>query len=361
MSSKKCIRLAVFATRSLCICLVLTLLMTFAACSQGSDAPLSPGLSMIEGVPVYDDGVAMQTDHFTVTPGMMSYWFYSYGGALITEMEKQVPYDSSRSLHDQIYRDGLSFYDVLMNSTLQKVSEMLIYCEAAKNAGVALTAEQQSAIESNMISVRFEAATYGMEAEAYLKRLFGPLITVADLQESYKLETLAAAYSRTVNKELENGITDEQIRAYVSANGLNDTTPSRNLSYLSISYAGGTPNETAVSSVINALNAAPVAQTLRDSNVGSYGEERNLTPENTGVSAISKRLFEDGRAVGDYGRVEAGNATYVLIYTGNGISFAEVSARMRLYDNAFAAWYNGWVEQLCFGYNYDILDSFDIS
>jgi hypothetical protein len=360
MVSKKGNRMAFFAARVLCIGLLLAIAMPIVACSRGSDVPLSAGLSMIEGVPVYDDAVAMRTDHFTVTPGMMSYWFYSYGGALIVEMEKQVPYDATRSLHDQSYRDGRSFYDVLMNSTLQKISEMLIYCEAADRAGIALSAEQQGAIESRMTSLRYEAATYGMEAEAYLQRLFGPLMTATDLQRCYELETLASEHSRTINRDLESAISIEQIKEYAKANGLSDDTPARNMAYLVIPYAGGKPNEATVSRVLEALRAAPVPQTLRDSGVGSYGEESSLTPSNTGVAAISQWLFSDGRNVGDHGRVEAGNVTYVLIYTGNGMSFAEAEARMRLYDSAYAAWYNGWVEQLCFGYNYDVLDSYDI-
>lgn len=341
------------------------LMLPLVACGdevpQGSDVPLSPGLSMIEGEPVHDSGVAMKTDHFTVTPGMMAYFFYSYGGALMAEMEKQVPYDKTKTLHDQTFKDGLSWYDVLMNSTLQRVSEMLIYCEAARDAGVSLTEAQQAAVENKMASLRIEAASYHMELDPYLQRFYGPQITATDLKTVYEYEALAATYSATVTEMLETGITKEQIEIYAAENGLNDTTPSRNIAYLAIPYVGGAVNESAVSAVMAAMSAAPSADTLRGSDKGSFGEENNLTPDNTGVSAISTWLFADGRTAGDWGRVEGVGATYILIYTGNGMSFAHVSARMRLYDNAFADWYNGWVERLCFGYNYDILDSYDIS
>ncbi|MBR6728370.1 MAG: hypothetical protein IKM08_09285 [Clostridia bacterium] len=348
----------------LCAMLAVLLSLALFACTEepgGSTEPLSPGLSMIEGEPVHDSGVAMRTDHFTVTPGMMAYFFYGYGGTLIGEMEKQVPYDSGKSLHDQNFKDGLSFYDVLMNSTLQKVSEMLIYCEAARAQGIGLSDAQRASVESAMTSLRVEAASYNMELDPYLQRFYGPLITAADLQRVYEYEALAATHSAAVTKTLEDGITAEQIAAFVAEHGLDNTTASRNLSYLAIAYVGGQPNESAVSGVMDALRGAPAAATLKESGVGSYGEEQNLAPDNTGVSAISEWLFSDGRSVGDHGRVETSGATYILIYTGNGMSFAEVSARMSLYDSAYANWYNGWVEQLTFGYNYDILDSYDIS
>ncbi len=346
------------------LCLLLAVLAAFAtvACHSGSDRPLSPGLSVIEGVPVYDEGVAMQTDHFTVTPGMMAYFFYSYGGALLPEIEKTVPYDSTKTLHEQIYRDGLSFYDVLMNSTLQKASEMLIYCEAALAAGVTLTEQQLLSIDDTITSLRIEAAGYSLELDAYLQRFYGPLMTAADLREIYCCELLASTYSAAVRSELEGGITEAQINAYVAEYGLQDTTPSRNIAYLAVAYTGGKANETAVTAVMNAMNGAPVAATLAaQTTYGSYGEEQNLTRDNMGVAALSDWLYAEGRAVGDYGRVEANGVTYILIYTGNGMSFAQVSARMSLYDIAYAAWYNGCVASLTFGYNYDILDSYDIS
>ena len=355
--------------RSLSLLLAILAAVTLAACTTtengptgGSNAPLSPGLSMIEGVAIHDSGVAMQTDNFKITPGMMAYFFYGYGGALLPEMEKNVPYDSSKTLHDQIYRDGLSFYDVLMNSTLQKVSELLIYCEAAKAEGIELTEQQRLSLDSTMTSLRVEAAGYGMELDAYLQRFYGPLITAADLQRVYEYEMLGTTYSATVRVRLEGGITMEQINAYVAEKGLTDTTLSRNIVYLAIPYVGGSANEATASAVMEALQNAPTAATLeQNAGSGSYGTERDLTRNNMGVSALADWLYAEGRAVGDFGRVETSGATYILIYTGNGMTFSQVSARMSLYDNAYAAWYNGWVEQLCFGYNYDILDSYDIS
>ena len=43
------------------------------------------------------------------------------------------------------------------------------------------------------------------------------------------------------------------------------------------------------------------------------------------------------------------------------MTYAEVEARRALFDSAYATWYNGWVEALTFGYNYDCLDSYDVS
>ena len=160
---------------------------------------------------------------------------------------------------------------------------------------------------------------------------------------------------------LENGITDEAVRDALAHLSLRDDTPSRNISYIVVPYVGGKANDAAVSEILSALKAAPSAETLSGfSSAGSIGSESDLIPENTSVAAISDWLFAKGRAIGDSGRVEFGGYTYVMLYTGHGMTYSEVSVRMRLYDAAYADWYNGWVETLDFGYNYDVIDGYDV-
>ena len=351
------------ALRTLALLLgVMLFCASLVACKKGSDVPLSPGLSMIEGEPVYDAGVAMRTDNFTVTPGMMAYFFYDYGGRLMEIMEQNKPYDTSRSLKEQAYAEGLSWYDVMMNETLAKVSQMLIYCEAANAAGIGLTQAQEAAIEQEMSTLAMNAAAYYKKtADEYLQSLYGPLMSSEALRGVLRLELLANSYSLTVTAQLEQGITEQAIEEYARAQGLSDDTLSRNISYIAIPYAGSSPNESKVSAVLSALAGAPHHDTLAAfSSDGTVGKEQDLTPDNTDAAPIAEWLFASGRKVSDHGRVEVEGFTYVLLYTGNGMSYSHVSARMSLYDIAFAEWYNEWVARLHFGYNYDILDGYDI-
>ena len=349
--------------RLLLLLLAAALLCALVACHRGSDVPLSPGLKMIEGEPVHDDKVAMRTDHFTVTPAMMAFFFYDYGGELMAVMEEQKKFDPEKTLHDQLFTDELSWYDVMMNETLAKVSEMLIYCEAARDEGVSLTATQLAAIEDEISALAMQAAGYyGMTVDEYLQGLYGPRMNADALREVLKLELLATSYSSTVSQRLEQGITEKDIEDCATAKGLTDKTPSRHIAYVLIPYVNGKANDSKVNEVLSALDAAPRQETLQGyASAGTVGVEEHMTPENTGVPGIKEWLFAADRRVGDHGRVEVGEYTYVLLYTGNGMSYAHVSARMHLYDTAYANWYNGWVEALHFGYNYDVIDSYDIS
>lgn len=342
--------------------LLFALLLSLLSCQRGSDVPLSPGLKMIEGKPIYEKDVAMSTDHFTVTPGMMAYFFYDYGGRLMVEMEQNKTYDQTRSLHDQIYKDGLSWYDVIMNATLERVCEMLIYCEAAHAAGVELTEAQLATVDKEISSVTMDAAAiYSKTLDEYCQSLYGPLMTGEDLRSVLECELLANSYSFTVKQTLEDSITEQAVKDYIEQFSFRDDTPSRNISYIAVPYVGGKANDAKVGEILSALQASPSADTLSGySSAGSIGGESNLIPDNTGIKALSDWLFGAGRKAGDCGRVEVGSYTYVVIYTGNGMTYDEVKARMHLYDAAYADWYNGWVEALDFGYNYDIIDGYDV-
>ena len=342
--------------------LLFALLLSLCSCKRGSDVPLSPGLKMIEGRPIYDENVAMSTDHFTITPGMMAYFFYDYGGRLMVEMEQNKAYDETRSLHDQIYKDGLSWYEVMMNATLQRVCEMLIYCEAAHAAGVELTEAQLATVDKEISSVTMDAAAiYSKTLDEYCQSLYGPLMTGEDLRSVLECELLANSYSFTVKDTLEESITDEMVKDALAHLSLRDDTPSRNISYIAVPYVGGKADDAKVVEILTALEAAPSAETLSGfSGAGTVGSESNLIPDNTSIQTISDWLFQTGRDIGDCGRAEVGSYSYVLLYTGNGMTYSEVSMRMHLYDTAYADWYNGWVEALDFGYNYDVIDGYDV-
>ena len=349
--------------RGMAALLVLVFLFgVFSACKKGSEQPLSAGLEMIEGVPVFDDGVAMKTDHFTVTPGMMAYFFYTYGNTVLSEIEKTVPFAQGVSLHEQKYSDTQSFYDVIMSETLTRVCYMLIVCEAAHAEGVVLSDTQKSEVEGALTTIRMTAAVnYNMELPAYLKALYGPRMTEADLRAVLEVETLANSFSMTLSDRLEAGITAEQAKAYADTNGLADATRSRNIAYLFIPFENGAVATQKVNTAFSALKNAPTVATLQAQADGTFGTEENMTPANGGIEQINDWLFAAGRKTGDYARIDTVGATYLVLYTGEGLSYAEVEARRALFDTAYAAWYNGWVEALEFGYNYDCLDSYDVN
>lgn len=225
-----------------------------------------------------------------------------------------------------------------------------------------MTLEEYDKVEQTVEYYRVVAAAdYGLTLQEYLTANYGEAISEKDFTEALQLETWASGFSLVLKSRLEGEITQSQAQEYASANGLEDATSSRNIAYLYLSFENGTAPEEKIAQAVAAMQSAPTQQTLQTlSELGTVGVEKNMTPENSGIEAIGNWLFAEGRAVGDWGRIDLSDATYILLYTENGISYGEVSARMKLFDVSFANWYNGWVETLQFGYNYDCLDSYDI-
>lgn len=350
------------------LCAVLSLLM-FAGTSckkeeRGSDVPLSPGLSLIEGSAVYDEGVALKTEHYTVTDGMLAYYFYGYGLSVMQELEKTKAFDPSKNLHNQMYSETESWYDTIMNAVLAEVCRTLVYCEGASAAGEAtLPEEAEEAIGKQLYALRFRAAAENSEdLTTYLRRSYGPLICEQDLETALRYEAIASRYSSLLNDRLEGEISAADALSYAAAHNLSDETPSRNLEYLIVSGDSEAAVKENAAAALAAVQKKPQAGAMAELTAfGTARTEQNMIPENAGVSEIADWLFASGRKPGDAGTVTSGGVTFVLLYTGGGVSRGEVRGRMALFDAAYAEWYNTLVSSLHFGYHYDVIDSYDVS
>lgn len=349
----------------LCVSVALSVLFG-ASCRKksGSEVPLSPGLSLIEGSALHEDGVALRTEHYIVTDGMLAYYFYGYGLSVMQEMEKTKAYDPSENLHSQMYSETESWYDTIMNAVLAAVCRTLVYCEGASAAGEAtLPAEVEEAIEQQLYALRFRAAAEnGEDLTTYLRHSYGPLIDEDDLAAALRLEAIAGRYSSLLNDRLEAGISASDALSYAKAHNLSDETPSRNLEYLIVGGSSEAAVKENAAAALAAVQKKPVSGTLAGlTTLGTAYAEQNMIPENAGVAAISDWLYAAGRAPGDTGTVTADGVTFVLLFTGNGVSRGEVRGRMALFDAAYAEWYNTLIATLHFGYNYDVIDSYDVS
>lgn len=355
-----------FLKASICVVLCIGVLGAVAACKktpEQPDAPRSPGLSLIEGHAINEDGVAVRTEHYTVTEGMLAYYFYSYGLAVMQQMETKATYDSSRTLHEQMYTETESWYDAIMNAVLERVCRMMVYCEGAYDAGKAeLPEDVLQEIEKSVYTMRYSAAAlYQEDLTTYLRRYYGPKITEEDLYALLRMEAVAGRYSGALNAELEAAITAEEALSYATAHNLSDEGLSRNIAYLTVSGSATDDVNQNVTEARKAILKNPTKETIEGLTAyGTPSAEDNLIYENTGISAIRDWLFAEERKVGDVGVVNDTDATYVLLYTGNGVSRGEMLARMAIFDVRYAEWYNGLVGKLNFGYNYDIIDSYDV-
>lgn len=359
-------RIWLFMRAIICAVLCVSVLAAAVACRKDpgkTDGPRSPGLSLIEGYAMDEDGVAIRTEHYSVSAGVLAYFFYGYGLEVMRQMEKAMPYDSTKTLHEQMYTETESWYDTIMNAVLERVCRMMIYCEGAYDAGQAeLPEDVLQEIEQNVYQVRYNAAAlYKEDLTAYLQRYYGPDITEADFYTVLRMQAIAGRYSGMLNAGLEAGISPAEALSYAEAHNLSDGELSRSIAYLTVSGSSADAVSGNATAAKKAVMKNPTKETVESlTQYGTPSAEDNLIYENTGITVIRDWLFADGRRVGDIGVVSDSDATYLLLYTGNGVSRGEMLARMAIFDERYAEWYNGLVGKLNFGYNYDIIDSYDV-
>ena len=161
----------------------------------------------------------MKTDNFKVTGTMMQYATMTTYQNYVSQLGDYVSYtglDTSKALADQAYgEDGGTWLDYFRDSAETMLSEMLVYAEAAKAAGVFLDENELDTIKENVDSIDSAALLGGYySADAYIWALYGKGVTKTDIRDFYELSTLASKYEAQINDDAEAAVTAEELDAY---------------------------------------------------------------------------------------------------------------------------------------------------
>ena len=162
----------------------------------------------------------MKSDNYRVTQNMMNYYFQSQYSSFVSENSAYLSYyglDTGKPLKDQTYSTDASgnvttWFDTMMNSTIDQVEEILIYCEAADALGVKLEDEDMKAIEDELYMYEIYGQLYGTDKNAYISMMYGKGMRESDIRKALELSTLASKCSSLIGDEILEGITDETPR-----------------------------------------------------------------------------------------------------------------------------------------------------
>ena len=162
---------------------------------------------------------AMKSENFRVTQNMMNYYFQSQYSSFVSENSAYLSYyglDTGKSLKDQTYStdaDGnvVTWFDTMMDSTVEQVKEILVYCEEAEARGITLDEEDMKAIEDELYMYDIYGQLYGTDKNAYISMMYGKGMRESDIKKALELSTLASKCSSLIGDEILDGITDEHI------------------------------------------------------------------------------------------------------------------------------------------------------
>ncbi|MBQ3099615.1 MAG: peptidylprolyl isomerase [Clostridia bacterium] len=148
------------------------------------------------------DLVAMESEHFEVTNGMLSYFLYSDYYSALSDTNTYYSlylsgFDASKSLKNQEYtaegeNSGLTWFDYFMSNTANNVTTYLLFAEKAYEAGIKEIDEKDLAeIDKSIESFKEGAESIGLSLEDYIEFMYGDGTTEQDIREAMEFQLLA--------------------------------------------------------------------------------------------------------------------------------------------------------------------------
>ncbi len=202
---------------------------------------------------------AAESDDFKVDGAMMSYFVYSsyqtylnyyyelyssmMGSSTSINVQSLMGIDPNVSLKKQVYNEesGQTWFEYFAENAAAQVEQQLVYCQAAKAAGIELDKDDLAAIDASINEIATYAAMYGTTLDAYLAANYGKGVKEKDVRRVMELGQLASKYAEIKHEEFMNASTAEKVEAYFTENK-NDFLSADYLSYTFTVTKGTTVN-----------------------------------------------------------------------------------------------------------------------
>lgn len=149
--------------------------------------------------------VIAETEHYEVTAAMFACYFRQCADSYLryAEQDDSVSvFDTSVSLQEQEYGNGVTWYDMFLDNTMSTVKKNLQYAEAALADGYTLS----EADEANVQSI-----TETADLSRYQKG-----VRRSDLEKATRLTILADGYQKDAKGKI--SVTDEEVNSYFQEN-----------------------------------------------------------------------------------------------------------------------------------------------
>ena len=193
---------------------------------------------------------AAESEDFEVDGAMMTYYVYAtymtyvnyyyevYSSLLGSSSSSSIDVyslmgiDPDVSLKRQVYdtESGKTWFDYFAETARSQVEEQLVYCQAAKAAGVTLEEDDYATIDESIEQLQIYADLYGMTLDSYIAANYGKGVKEKDVRRVMELGQLASKYAEMKNEEFLAASTPEKVEAFFAENE-NDYLTADYLSY----------------------------------------------------------------------------------------------------------------------------------
>ncbi len=191
-------------TATVTVAIVLALVIIFGA----TTAVLNSGV-FLRGT------VSLSTDHIEVDNAMLSYFFYNNFYNYLNSNSataEQTGLNTTMSLKTQNYSNSLTWFDYIMDRTVNELSSYLVLAEAATVEGITLDEEDQAEIDAILETLANNAKTNGVSLEKYIYANYGRGVKEADIRRAMEIAFLADKKNEALVDSI--SFTSEEIAAY---------------------------------------------------------------------------------------------------------------------------------------------------
>ena len=221
-----------------------------------------------------------------------------------------------------MYDDEHTWYDILVERAVDNLTSLLVWCNAAADDGVALSAEDYQAIENMLVEQRITAAAEGYTLDDYLAKVYNnTYITEAVLQTAYELQHLSQKYSRVLEERFADSVTEEMVAEQLGKDGGTDTTLTRNIGIIMFSserYGSVESAAAQAESILGQLEAEQLTYEAFEEFALQHSDSRDFYYKNVAkgdmVSEIDAWLYgTEVRNVGDVDVIGSDYGAYIFI------------------------------------------------
>lgn len=178
---------------------------------------------------------AMKTDDFEVDGAMMSYYMHSIYSSEVSAYQEMLEnmgitsasslvysymgLDPNVDLKKQTHKtSGKTWFAYFADQAKEQIEEILIYCQAAKAAGIELDEEDISSIEYEIYMLDIYSQLYGTSLNTYIKNLYGEGVKEKDVRRALELNALASKFAQKLQDDFYEASTDEKVNAFFEKN-----------------------------------------------------------------------------------------------------------------------------------------------
>lgn len=146
--------------------------------------------------------ISMESANHQINNCMLSYYVYEEYRDFINlhyeDLDSVYKLDSKKSLkkQDSTLEDG-SWYDYFVSRAREDLETLLLYAEAAEDAGLQLDSEDRAAIDARIKDLQESADAQGYSNNEYYEFMYGRGVREEDLRDCFALEALADKYQQT--------------------------------------------------------------------------------------------------------------------------------------------------------------------